>query len=92
MVNFEAVYHPFWRASPPSGRFAGIGAENQHQLVERAGIIFAPAAHVAHPGWKIWHGDQFIIQVGEERQIPPVHLSGLAFCAGDAGIIKRILH
>ena len=28
MVNFKAVYHPFWRAAAASGRLASIGAKN----------------------------------------------------------------
>jgi len=87
----RATYAPAFLArgglgiDPPltHGRLAGIGAQDQRQLIEGIQVIFPPATHITYPRRKIRHGDQILTQPGVIYHPRAVHLACLTFAAGD---------
>jgi hypothetical protein len=68
---------------------SGIWIEEEGQLLDGMRIIFALAAYVTDPGWKLRHGDELIGQPSVIRQIGQMHLTSLAI---GAGLSLRCVH
>src|SRR3990170_4871773 len=62
-------------------RLTRVGAEQHGQPRDGFFVIFAFAAHIADPGWEMWHGDQFVAQPGKVRDQAGMHDAGGAFVA-----------
>lgn len=56
-----------------AGRFPGIGTEEHGQPGDGLLIVFPLPAHIAHPGWEVGDGDQFLPEPGEVGNVTQVH-------------------
>ncbi len=65
-----------------------FGMEDGVEPLDGAWIILSPAAHIAHPGRKVRHRYQFIIQPGKIGDVPQVKHTRLAFRAGRNGLFR----
>jgi hypothetical protein len=61
------------RAFEAAGGFSRFRVENHRKQGDRAFIIFASSAKVAHPGWEVRDCNEFISQPGEISDMTPVH-------------------
>ena len=79
--RFAARVGPFDGAAAARHGAACVGAQDQAELVEGAGIIFPPPANIANPGREVRYGDQLVCQPGEVGDILQVHLTRRTFIA-----------
>ena len=70
---------------------SSIRAQEHAQPGDGAFVIFALSTHIAHPGWEVRNGDQFLPKPGKVSDVPDVHNTGWTVVAWDrVGGLRRI--